>query len=343
MRSAAPFGWLIILVVTVPLFVGILFSGSLAARYILFVMPAIYVLVAAGILWLWQRHRMLGFSGLVLACIVSILGLSYYFGDYHKSEYREMAAFLREHRGPEDGVLLYAPRQHLLAKYYLPAEWPYYTAPRMNLPDFWPATAPRVTPDELDDQIQGYLRKHPALWLVATAENEVDAGEFVPKYLTAVAYKEECWTWLDVYLCHFVSPYVDTSGVTSAPAASFGGELRLERAVVRQVDDVYLQRRYLLVQLDWLAEQKPTVDFRVTLRLLDEAGAVVVQRDEFPIGTLLPPTTWNAGDVKPGYMVLPLPKTLPAGNYTVTVGVYNPVTLAQAGDSVTLDSITLKE
>lgn len=343
MRSAAPFGWLIILVVTVPLFAGILFSGSLAARYILFVTPAIYVLVAAGILWLWQRHRMLGVAGLVLACIVSLLGLSYYFGDYRKSDYREMAAFLREHRGPDDGVLLYAPRQHLLAKYYLPAEWPYYTAPHMDLPDFWPATAPRVIPEELDDQIQSYLRTHPALWLVATAENEVDAGEFVPKYLTAVAYKEECWTWLDVYLCRFVSPDWDAGGMVSTPAASFGGELRLERAVVRRVDELSLQRRYLLVQLDWLAEQKPTVDFRVTLRLLDESGNVVVQRDEFPIGTLLPPTTWNAGDAKPGYMVLPLPETLPAGEYTVTVGVYNPVTGAQVGDFVALDRFTLKE
>lgn len=96
-------------------------------------------------------------------------------------------------------------------------------------------------------------------------------------------------------------------------------------------------------QLDWLAEQKPTVDFRATLRLLDESGNVVVQRDEFPIGTLLPPTTWNAGDAKPGYMVLPLPETLPAGEYTVTVGVYNPVTGAQVGDFVALDSFTLKE
>ncbi len=178
---------------------------------------------------------------------------------------------------------------------------------------------------------------------MATAENEVDAGEFVPKYLTAVAYKEECWTWLDVYLCRFVSPDWHAGGMVSTPAASFGGELRLERAVVRRVDELSLQRRYLLVQLDWLAEQKPTVDFRVTLRLLDEPGNVVVQRDEFPIGTLLPPTTWNAGDAKPGYMVLPLPETQPAGEYTVTVGVYNPVTGAQVGDFVALDSFTLKE
>ncbi|MCB0147844.1 MAG: hypothetical protein KDE01_09365, partial [Caldilineaceae bacterium] len=51
-----------------------------------------------------------------------------------------------------------------------------------------------------------------------------------------------------------------------------------------------LDRSHLFVQLDWLAAQKPTLDYRVTLRLVDNGGAVVAQRDEFPIGTLLPPT-----------------------------------------------------
>lgn len=97
---------------------------------------------------------MLGVAGLVLACIVSLLGLSYYYGDYRKSDYREMAAFLRGIEAQTTGARRSTHRgEHSWAKYYLPAEWPYYTAPHMDLPDFWPATAPRVIPEELDDQI----------------------------------------------------------------------------------------------------------------------------------------------------------------------------------------------
>ena len=48
------------------------------------------------------------------------------------------------------------------------------------------------------------------------------------------------------------------------------------------------------------------------------------QRDDFPIGNLLPPTTWQQGDEKPGYLALPVPTTLPVGNYQVQVGLYNP-------------------
>ncbi len=42
----------------------------------------------------------------------------------------------------------------------------------------------------------------------------------------------------------------------------------------------------------------------VTLRLLGLDGVVVSQSDGFPMGPLLPPTAWDAGDSKPGYMVL---------------------------------------
>jgi len=54
----------------------------------------------------------------------------------------------------------------------------------------------------------------------------------------------------------------------------------------------------------------------------------VSQQDDFPIGPLLPPTTWAAGDAKPGYMVLTLPPKPPngSGRYTVVVGLYDPVT-----------------
>ena len=71
------------------------------------------------------------------------------------------------------------------------------------------------------------------------------------------------------------------------------------------------------MQLDWLAEHKPTIDYRVTLRMEDANGQVVAQRDDLPIGNLLPPTTWNEGDDKPGYMALPLRRNAAAGRIRI--------------------------
>jgi hypothetical protein len=342
-RSTVPWGWLLVMIVALPLIFSVVLFRSLAARYVLYIMPALYTLAAAGILWLWRRHWALGAVAATAVGIIAVAGLFFYFGPYHKSEYREMAAFLSAKRNDEDAVMLYAPRQHLLAKYYLPADWSYATAPQIDLPPYWPVTAPRVVPEEMDGQIQELLSTHPALWLVMTAQDEVDPGEFVPKYLNAVALKEDCWKWLDVELCRFVSPHTLKPDQTTVPNALFNGELRLKRTAAELISDSKLGGRYLFAQLDWLAEKKPSVDYRVTLRMLDSSGTVVAQRDDFPIGNLLPPTTWSAGDAKPGYIALPIPAQTPAGSYKFVAEVYDPNTGAPIGDPAVIANYEITE
>ena len=336
-----PWSWLVGLLALLPLAISVALFRSLAARYILFILPALYVLAAGGIVWLGRQSRLLGAAGAGLALVPALLGIQYYFGPYVKSEYRDMAAFLAANHHPDEAIMLYAPRQHLLAKYYLPEVAEFATAPAVELPPFWPINAPPVVPEEMDGVVQELLGSHPALWLVVTAEDEVDAGEFVPKYLTAVAYKETCWEWLDVDLCRFLSPHFLTPDTATALNARFGAELILTSASIMAPPENTLDRSHLFIQLDWLAAQKPTLDYRVTLRLVDNGGAVVAQRDEFPIGTLLPPTTWNAGDAKPGYMALALPGDLAPGEYQVIVGLYDPVSGAPVGEFVTVGEVSL--
>jgi hypothetical protein len=331
-RVGAPWGWLVVMVALLPLLVSLVLFRTLAARYVLFVLPAVYTLAAVGIVWLGRRHWSLGVAGAILAAAPVVLGLGYYYGTYHKSEYREMAAYLRGHVAPDEAIMLYAPRQHLLAKYYMGDDRTYYTAPQVELPPYWPVNAPPVVPEEMDGQIQELLAEHPAVWLVMTAQDEVDDGEFVPKYLAAVAYKQECRKWIDVELCRFTSPQRGSLGTQAGEAAGavtpgllYNGELRLDRAQAALLDEPHLNQATIYTQLDWLAERKPTVDYHVTLRLLDAAGQVVAQRDESPIGPLLPAATWNEGDAKRGYMALPLPGDL-AGTYRLTVDVYDPAT-----------------
>ena len=83
------------------------------------------------------------------------MGMTYYFGGYQKSDYRSVANYVRDHGAPEDAVMLYAPRQHLLAKYYLAKTGPMLTAPRLTCRSYWPVDAPPVVPEEMDGQIPG--------------------------------------------------------------------------------------------------------------------------------------------------------------------------------------------
>lgn len=333
-------GLLLLLVGLTPVVISLVISRSLATRYLLYIMPPLLVIIAIGIGWLGRRHWSLGLAALTMILAVNGLALRHYFGPYQKSAYRDMIMHLTAHRQPVEAILLEGPRQHLSAKYYLPLEKAFLTAPALALPDYWPVNAPPVVPEEMDDYLHGALRDHPGLWLSLTAENEVDPGEFVPKFLTAIAFQRDCYAWLDVRLCHFVSPHFVEPQVQSQPDALFNQELLLQTTAVTLRPAQQNEPAYLLTTLTWLAQNKPTIDYRVTLRLLDATGGVVSQRDSFPIGPLLPPSTWNAGDRKPGYLALPLPSPGSAGVYQLAANLYEPATLApvryeRAGESST--------
>ena len=320
--------WIVLLLAIVPIVSGALVLRTLAPRYILWVIPALYVLMALATAWLWRVHRIFGGLAATLVLTICVLGLSHYFGPYRKSEYRDMVRTMQQIGSPsQEAIILEAPRQHLLAKYYLPSAWAFYPMPTYPMPTVWPVTAPTLVPEDEDDTIQQWLRQYHGLWAFYAGENEVDRGEFLAKYLTAVAYRVDCRQWLDVRACHYLSPHHWPVTTLPAPVIDYADELALTGVHATLYPDA-ANAHALLVQLDWLAALAPTQDYKVTLRLVDATASVISQTDDYPIGPLLPPTTWAAGDSKPGYVVLPLPDPLAPGRYTVELGLYSPDTLA---------------
>ena len=317
---------------------SLLVSAAIFTRYILFIAPFFCVVLAAGLGFLRPRTWPLAAAGLGVVLAVSFLGLRYYFVDYQKSAYREMAFDLMSKIGPGDAVLLESPRQHLLAKYYLPGNLTIIPVPDVTLPDYWPVSAPPIVPGKVGEQLRQALARHSHLWLILTAEDEVDRGEFAQKYLVAVSYRQNCRDWFNVTLCHFVAPGAvrplaslasfEASGANGASALdiTFGDALRLAGAKI-SIPERPRDEHVLLTALDWQADAKPPTDYKVTLRLVGSDGQVVSQADDLPVGALLPPTTWQAGDRKTGYMVLPVPAGLAPGEYSLVLGVYDPATL----------------
>ena len=99
--------------------------------------------------------------------------------------------------------------------------------------------------------------------------------------------------------------------------------------------------------LDWHADRNPTVDYKISLRLVEPSGNIRAQVDEYPIGALLPPTTWKLGDRKPGHLSLGLPADLLSGRYSVQLALYDPNTLApvphtsDSGQPATIEAVVL--
>jgi mannosyltransferase len=325
-------GILYVLVVVLPVLGSLALAGGVATRYILWVVPFAYLLVALGITTIWHQWPPLGVAGLLIAGLVAGLGLDYYFTSYVKSEYREMATYLSSQATQGDATILEAPRQHLLAKYYLPSNANLYPMPAVDLPDYWPVTAPPVVPEEADHQLQAIMEEHGKAWLVLTGEDEVDLGEFVARYLTAIAYPRGCQQWLDVRLCEFISPKKVPADAAVPLRVEFEGGLDLQ-GVELALGEPRSAERPLYVLAKWHARGKPAADYKVTLRLFAQDGTLVSQADSFPIGNLLPPTSWGPGDDKPGYMVLPLPAVLAAGQYRLALGLYDPASKSLASFS----------
>jgi hypothetical protein len=317
-----------VLIAALPVLGSLVLAGGMATRYILWVVPFVYLLVALGIVASWRLRRPLGVVGLLIVGLVAWLGTGYYFGAYRKSEYREMANYLRSQALPDDATILEAPRQHLLAKYYLPSAGHLYSMPAIDLPDYWPVTSAPVVPEEVDHELGTILQRHGKAWLILTGEDEVDQGEFVEKYLTAISYPRGCRRWLDVRLCEFQDPDYIPVTQSAQTAVGFEGGMELSEARIG-LDESGLGNRYVYVSPLWHASAKPSTDFTVTLRLLGPDGVAVSQSDGLPIGPLLPPTTWDAGDTKTGYMVLQVPETVAPGEYDLAIGLYDPTSLRQ--------------
>lgn len=314
------------IVFLLPILISLAIPNQILTRYILFVAPVYCILKALGIQWLWRRVRVLGAVAFMAAMVVALLGLSYYFATYQKSAYRDMVRYLAPRTAPGDAILLEGPRQHLLAKYYLPADRRIYPIPDVKLPAYWTLTAPPVIPEQIDDPLKAILREHGDAWLILAGQGEVDPNDFVPRFLVAVSYEVDCLEQLDVRMCHYVDPGHVSVELAFPAEVVFGGELQLTDVQLARPATGPDARRELLVELDWMAVAKPSVDYAVTLRLLDQQGEIQAQVDGLPIGLLLPPTTWNEGDRKPGFSTILIPEGTPPGDYDLVLGVYNSAT-----------------
>ncbi|MHB8621443.1 MAG: glycosyltransferase family 39 protein [Chloroflexota bacterium] len=78
----------------------------------------------------------------------------------------------------------------------------------------------------------------------------------------------------------------------------------------------------LAVDLQWRAEQPFSQDYYVFVHLLNGQNKVVAQRDSQPQNGRLPTVQWLAGQTINDPYQLSLPAKLPAGRYSIEVGMY---------------------
>ncbi|MDD5779410.1 MAG: hypothetical protein PHU95_08175, partial [Candidatus Thermoplasmatota archaeon] len=94
----------------------------------------------------------------------------------------------------------------------------------------------------------------------------------------------------------------------------------------------------LAVTLVWHAVETPAANYDVFVHLLDAAGNILAQDDGPPGDGRLPTLGWLPGEYLADSHVLPLPTNLPAGEYRLAVGFYDPVTLERPAAPALLET-----
>lgn len=95
----------------------------------------------------------------------------------------------------------------------------------------------------------------------------------------------------------------------------------------------------LLVTLTWQAAGAPPLDYTGFVHLVGPDGTLVAQLDRPPAG--YPTSDWRPGEIVVDHFRVDLPPDLPAGDYRLQTGFYDPATVTRLGDPAGLGEVSL--
>jgi hypothetical protein len=175
------------------------------------------------------------------------------------------------------------------------------------------------------DDLTRIISDHRRLFVLFGDTSASDPERFVESWLNGYAYPAD-----DRWLGELRLVFYGTTALSPAEQPTqmwnvlFGARIELlgTDLIIKRFDpgDV------VPLTLFWQAREPVGENFKVFVHLLNASGQLTAQRDSEPVGGLRPTSTWGVGElVIDRYGVL-LPDDLPAGEYQLIVGLYDPVT-----------------
>ncbi len=235
---------------------------------------------------------------------------NYYFNPrYARDDYRAIARFIDANERAGDGILINAPGQIDVVRYYRRGNQPLFLLPRMRPPD------PTTTRADVDEMIGKTQRLFAIYW----STDQSDPQRIVETRLAERAFKARDEWRGDVRLAVYGSA-PNARGAPQTLDARFGDAIvlanyQLDSREVRTGD-------VLTLTLNWRVEQSPNARGKVFVHLLDANGQVVAQRDGEPVGDLRPTTTWRVGEIVADNYGIFIEPGIPPGAYRVEIGMY---------------------
>lgn len=265
------------------------------AYYFVFAFPALYFLLANGLLIVQRRARWLGVALLVALIIACELGLLNYYFDPRYSRtrgLREAIQYITRHAQPGDTFLANFPDP--VQGYYLRhLDLPYHMLPLQ--PGFDPA-AVNATLDQLTQQ---------RLWFIPVRANQWDRDGYVQARLDDTALLLDDQHDAATRLMLFAPPTQATP---------------LNAHWADQIDLIGYALTPDRLTLVWRATGTPSRDYTVFTHALAADGSLSAQHDAPPT---LPTSRWQPGQIILDVHEFAIPTNQPV---TLTAGLYRPDT-----------------
>ncbi len=254
-------------------------------------------------------YSLLGVGVLAVVSLLPSLGNYYTDPRYARDNYRAILQYVDMHAQPGDGLLIDAPGQSDIVRYYLQGDLRLFPLPNGRPPD------PARTRADVDEMLAQVNRLFAIYW----ATEQADPGRIIETRLADLAFKaRDEWHGNVRFAVYGIPP------VARPPArainAAFGGEILL--AGYRLDAEQLRAGGVETLTLYWTAKQTPAARYKVFVHLLDDENQVVAQRDGEPVGDLRLTTTWRAEEtIADNYGIFVEPGT-PPGEYRLEIGMY---------------------
>lgn len=234
------------------------------------------------------------------------------------SSYIEVANSVRGKTGP---ILLYPSNQLEILR-----------AQRdMDSADLQPLLWP-VEFEGLTRQAEQATQNADDVWAVFAFDDRNATSPQLQAWFYSTLYRIDTQYFGPIKVTHYKTGTAENRAINQ----SFGGIAELsEASVVYKGDDA------LRVSLTWKSLAATPTSYKVFTHVFDSSGQLIAQRDDYPHADLTPTNTWQVGQEIVDRFAVSLPFELPAGTYTVKLGLYDPGSGERLTTPNGLDSIEI--
>jgi hypothetical protein len=243
--------------------------------------------------------------------LVDSLPALYTDAQYQRSDYRGMVAAITANPRPGDAIILDAPNQEEVFRYYYKGDAHLFALP----PGLGGNDAETLA--AVQDVIAHYQRIFVLFW----GEVERDPNHIVENTLDTETFQagEDRW-YGDVRFAVYAPPAQMPS--PTPINAHFGEHIALVDYALN--GEAFHPGDVLQTVLDWRTDASlaSAQSYKIFLQLLNSDGVLVAQRDTLPVSGSRPTESWQVGEIIADRQGLSLPADLPAGDYQLIVGLY---------------------